>query len=977
MSGVPSPGSAYNVFKAPLSSFPLNDPCEKNWLIIFTAGDDSSEYSSAQAVADLYNYTKDNALTKLKKAGGGSGDNEFEPIKLQDGVRTLVVGFVADPVNPNDSSDPVVILRNKLQLMAEAGDPGNPDAKAFFANDVRSLINAMRSVLARINNEIQPAKGSMLESDSFSEENYDGGLDADIINLYAGSYQINIYDQWKGKLSRYVASKDKDTSEIRSNMVWELSEKLISARSADAGGRNLYFWAGSSHRWQKPAYTLPGSFPDNTPHPMTVAPYNVNLVPPLASMDATMLTYGPTSWANRTHPSRALVNWYYGWELAYAAADTQHARRYMLSDTGMSGISKVGAPEAVDSLPGFRTYAQAVSALDPPVEIKLYFQSNDGLLHVVDARTGAEEKALLPPPSLLPYRLFGLKARRTPANGLYKWINVDGYLVTTSDDIPITSIPSFTLDGPAQVRYFDFGSSLIHDWRPYMIATLGRGGGGIYAMDVSDSTDPDFMWYHENYEDDQGRIHLFSQHRQSGADPAETVITKSAAGWDEVYDNPDAHPYEQLGFNSPKPYFGVARHEETHADPNGFYNIIALSGGLQNYLDLTKNGAMGSALYLIDPDVKYHNGSEAGGARVFNSGSLAGANAKWRNDRDGFPGIGVPDPYMGMMTSEPIFLAAASIGNNWIADGLFACDNRGNIFFVSFTDPETDRPLPRSSWQIRTVASLRKSGDNLIDSYSIPAGVVAGSRMDRAGVVWIAGGTSNVGGRGHSDAFDAMIRNKEQMIFCFKMPELREPTDGMTYRDGRGGDNPGLWTSLDADDAKSEMNASNGDEGWYIPLRKATAGYNAEYVTTRPIMFGGNLYAATFREKVIDSESDKLCESGEVLGESRLYAIEMDSGKAGMWDGGEKKYLTFDGIKITGFTTSMTGRPTLFITYNILDRAAANLSINSATDGEKYLSRSEGDLDFMSLTLTDKSDNPPPITSNDGVINYWRYYEDR
>jgi hypothetical protein len=179
--------NAHNVGTAPEISFPLRDPCEKNWVILFTAGDDSSEYSSAHAAADLYTYTKNKNLTKFKEVNG-SGNNVFEEIKLEDGVRTLVVGFV----DPDSTAPNVVALRDNLNAIAAAGDPGNSEAKAFFANDVEGLIHALRAVLARINSEIQPAKGSMLEGDSFGDESYSESLDSDILNLYAGSYRINI-----------------------------------------------------------------------------------------------------------------------------------------------------------------------------------------------------------------------------------------------------------------------------------------------------------------------------------------------------------------------------------------------------------------------------------------------------------------------------------------------------------------------------------------------------------------------------------------------------------------------------------------------------------------------------------------------------------------------------------------------------------------------------------------------------------------
>ncbi|MDR1516387.1 MAG: hypothetical protein LBS45_11900, partial [Synergistaceae bacterium] len=80
--------SASNVEFAPEVSFPLTEPCDKNWVVVFTAGDDSSEYSSAQAVSDLYKNTTNTELTTLARNSDGTpkkgpGEkNQFTTIKL-------------------------------------------------------------------------------------------------------------------------------------------------------------------------------------------------------------------------------------------------------------------------------------------------------------------------------------------------------------------------------------------------------------------------------------------------------------------------------------------------------------------------------------------------------------------------------------------------------------------------------------------------------------------------------------------------------------------------------------------------------------------------------------------------------------------------------------------------------------------------------------------------------------------------------
>jgi hypothetical protein len=290
------------------------------------------------------------------------------------------------------------------------------------------------------------------------------------------------------------------------------------------------------------------------------------------------------------------------------------------------------------------------------------------------------------------------------------------------------------------------------------------------------------------------------------------------------------------------------------------------------------------------------------------------------------------------------------------------------MFYVSFVD-QAGRPLRREDWEIRTIATLRRAGDNTDEanytrSYALPLGVALGSRLDR-GEEWVAGGTSNVGTKGKTVDNDTMIRNADQSIFCFKMPELWDddsPNYGMSKR--------GQWTSLDADDADDTM--VSGARGWYIPLKTANASYDAEYVTTRPEMINGKLYIATFQEK-FDDGGNALCDTGQKNGLARLYTLSVDTGGAATWDRG--KYLDFKGIKITGFTYSEKGKDTLFVHYVRLNGNDASVSISDVTSEEDNIS----EADPNTLEITELSGNggeaedEDELTSNDQVVNYWRY----
>jgi hypothetical protein len=335
-------------------------------------------------------------------------------------------------------------------------------------------------------------------------------------------------------------------------------------------------------------------------------------------------------------------------------------------------------------------------------------------------------------------------------------------------------------------------------------------------------------------------------------------------------------------------------------------------------------------------------------------------------------------PDMGMMISEPTFIA--SVESNYVADGVIASDNRGNIFMSVFGTPKEGggiTPTAPSGWKIRAIGTLRLPTDPDTASYSVPAGVVVGARVDRASQKWVAGGTSDVGTKGvirnedGNKTYDAKLKNKEQLIFCFRLPDMYSG-EGPSYRGGYAGVSNG-WTSLDSEDGNAGINLDAEHDGWYIPLRHGVAGYEDEYVTTQPIMFGGNLYISTFMPEVLDENSQGACDSGEFSGTGRLYALEIESGRDGLWSG-DKKYLEFDGIKMSGFTLSKSGNTsTLLITYQVLNIADARDGIDKHVTNESALTEVAGDLNALSVTMTTGGGGSSNITSNDGVLNYWLY----
>ena len=245
-------------------------------------------------------------------------------------------------------------------------------------------------------------------------------------------------------------------------------------------------------------------------------------------------------------------------------------------------------------------------------------------------------------------------------------------------------------------------------------------------------------------------------------------------------------------------------------------------------------------------------------------------------------------------------------------------------------------------WSIYTVASLHENGDdNTADSFSVPWGVTGGSPRGSS-KLWVGGVTADAE---TSDPDNPYLENKSQMIFAFAMPDIR--TGHKTSR--------GEWAELSRDGNDGGLSADEAakrSNGWYIPLEED------EYVTAKPLLYGGNLYAATFRENG---------------GVSRLYAVPLESGRPVLWGGG-KKYIEFKGIKFVSFTLSAKGEAhTLAASYRVL---GDNVTID--TSGNALLSEvvskdASSPFNAIVVKLAPAGGVRSVTQNNDDALNYWIY----
>jgi outer membrane protein assembly factor BamB len=230
---------------------------------------------------------------------------------------------------------------------------------------------------------------------------------------------------------------------------------------------------------------------------------------------------------------------------------------------------------------------------------------------------------------------------------------------------------------------------------------------------------------------------------------------------------------------------------------------------------------------------------------------------------------------------------------------VFASDNRGSVFMVSLEGQSQDgemKALAPGAWDIRTVATLQENIASASDSdpgnvrhYSTPYGLCVGLEN---GKIWLGGGTSNVMVKKSQSAASGELENDFQMVFGFRVPEAGA---AILAR--------GDLKALD-DTADTKLEPGDSRPGWYIKLRPGGQGTGEEYVSAKPLLVGGRMYVATFREtkRVDTGKAASLCgATRSVSGEGRLYAVDIKTGEAARWTGDmldPVKYIAFNDAKI-------------------------------------------------------------------------------
>ena len=846
----------------------------------------------------------------------------------------------------------------------------------------------------------------------------DGELDeAFMITLADNGSGSRLWDDklWQGSLRKFKYNQSAETrlaAEADAGVLkWDLAKKLKSvAIGSEPQSRNLRYWFGQSSDMSRLDASLHGDG--------TIFTENAALYPEANGYYSRYLGLGAerlvgSAAAYRWHSSRMLLGWTIGRDYRIQtdgeSVSLVSGARTMLPDMGQGAMALL---QRTSNIPG------ASQKRDRRL---LFVQSNEGILHAVDADSAEELLAFVPPNVAGRARAAFQKLDGTrvmtegSGTGKTNWLAFGRWLDSSGSG---TTKPSFLTDGSLLVRDVvlptmtedgNFGtyplksSYAANEWETLVLGTSGRGGAGIYALrmaNVAGSSAAErfsFGWAVENnlysFVVNQGhpvKGETVYWSPAAGDTGSGRTISYSATASDSEYAGGDDGPfsYWRLGWNAPEPVLG------TMLLPGGkATNLLVATGGYQYFVDTSSTGDVGATIYLIDP--------------------FSGRILLRRDPRGGYyhrqdvvnadsPGLfqGRIATSMGMMLTPPTPVTfdgtkVKSSYNGEFLRSVFTADHRGNIFEVSFVDEDHGgaalKLSPRSAADLFSVKGSTNENPRwlatLIDTGAsgargdvknlIPYRFAVAQGDDGFGKdIWLAGGTADTPtvdmtrSQNGTTKASGELKNKRQYIFGFRR---RDPGESVEYHGTPIVSIPRYGASLDQYANRDAMPVDHRTdpflmEAWYIGLETNEWGEPVEYVSAAPYVFEGELlYVATYLP-------------GE--GNSRLYYLDPRSGK-GLWNRTNgPKYYTLYGAHVRGFSqanlTGGSGRlePKILVSYTGVLQEKVTKSGETVSDikadlGASILTSNAGDAEVFSMT-------PDPNVGRENKsgerIYYWRRY---
>lgn len=732
-------GLAFSKEKA--GYFPVTGKCQSNWVVIFTAGNDESNAprTAAQAALELYKNTQgaDNPVWGRR---WDESKNEWvsASFDMEKGVRTLVVGFV-DPAAGDDNSKK---LRVSLNDIAAHGQPKKENGQWVKDENRKALFaNDVPGLIRALNNvfgEIAAESRPTPSGAPLIQLDEEAGVSGKLFN---SSYTPRLFDQWFSSFTCKELVFDPATNRPHLQRKWEAGAKM-QAKGLD---RPLYASEGKE--------------------------------------------------ANASVSVKRLVNFAPSDFKALAGVSEKEAefRDWLICPLPSASIFEGPLPLGDMQNSNFMTVGPAGNEV-------IFFQTNRGVLHALDAETGEEKWGFIPP-NVLQGRARVMKYR----DGTGLWYDGDGK--DSRRSMPVTLLDGLLSEGLVS-----------QDQSRVLMGTLGNGGNGVYAMDITTvGTSPKFLWAVDN----------------ARYDVAETPPSGGVRRWGNAAQG------------------GVAQLD---------YSDLGLTIQAVNLCNISEDSGTGRTVGILPGGLGYNLGVDSQGKAIFVLNPKNGAIEKKLDDSVLIRHRGSPAP-LGMAVA-PLTLIRTKKGR--VLTEFFTGDSQGNVLSCDVSGKKPADWRLKSLFRLTTVAA---GGVPPGKPVAIPKALLKlRKKVSRQSV--LVGGTCDLLAPGSASDPKRKLHNDQQFIFCLQLDRL----EGMETT----GDLLPL-TAADLEVVWANPGTLSADQkGWALKLKPAKGNYEDEFVTTAPFLYDNKLVVTTYRPQTV---SQDVCVAVEA-GESRPYILDVETGRA-------------------------------------------------------------------------------------------------
>ena len=479
-------GSTYTSNGTKYYESPISSECDKNYIVLLSDGQPTRDDVSIARQGVLPGFkvgscntpdsgndnlnafnsdtaTDDNCLDELSGWAATNDVAEDASIKAHDGIQHLITHTIGFELNDLGA----------IQLMQDTASKGG--GSFYEAKSEAELINIFNQIIASALQVNSTFSSPAVSVNAFNRSTH---LD----NLYFTLFKPSDGNHWNGNLKKYkldfaVDTADKDGDGDTTERLPFIADQKKTAAIDDKTGffsdTSMSFWttgaadgkevalggAANTFTTSRNVYTNTSTYAatDGVYVPSTKALSNGTNEVDNANASLTDAMLGITGYPEMvpgTPYRETLTNWASGIDALsqFGTADTYNDVRPQMGDP-------LHAEPALVQYGGTPT--------DP--DMVAYVATNDGYLHAFDTDTGAEIFSFIPQ-ELLPNLSVAMEDL-----GGKKLYGLDGSVVAWINDINKDGI----INGSDHV---------------YLYVTMRRGGKNVYALDVTDRTEPELLW---------------------------------------------------------------------------------------------------------------------------------------------------------------------------------------------------------------------------------------------------------------------------------------------------------------------------------------------------------------------------------------------------------------------------------------------------------------------------------------------------